>query len=251
MVAAEVEEGRDVEDHAVDAAQDQGVARDLHRAGVDAVLRHHREEPVEVGRLGGGELGLDVLARDAGADGADDGRRHARGGEALLEEPRGGGLALGPGHPDDPHPARRVAVDRRGQSTEDAARLRHDDGRGARRQPVEAGRVGEHADGARLQRLHGEVGSVGAGAGEGGVHVTRLDARGAQRDAGHGDVEVAVPLEVGARGEPVGQLRERRRGHLLRARRDHGISWLVHRPSVSTHHSTGRRDGLPLVGSTP
>ena len=97
VVTREVGEDRGVVADPGDAVLVQAVARDLHRAGVDAVLRHHREEPVEVGRLGGGEIGGDALARDAGADGADDGRRHARGGEALLEEPRGGGLAVGAG----------------------------------------------------------------------------------------------------------------------------------------------------------
>ena len=54
VVAPEVEEGRDVEDDAVDPAEHERVAGDLHRAGVDAALAHHREEAVQVGRLGRG-----------------------------------------------------------------------------------------------------------------------------------------------------------------------------------------------------
>ena len=55
VVAAEVEEDRDVEDDAVDAAHHQRVAGDLHRAGLDAALAHHREQRVQVGRLRGGQ----------------------------------------------------------------------------------------------------------------------------------------------------------------------------------------------------
>ena len=55
VVAAEVEEDRDVEDDAVDPAHHQRVAGDLHRAGRDLALAHHREEPVQVGRLRRGQ----------------------------------------------------------------------------------------------------------------------------------------------------------------------------------------------------
>ena len=100
VVAAEVEEGRDVEDHAVDPAEHQGVAGDLHRAGDDALLAHHREEPVQVGGLGGGQRRLDVDAVDAGADGADDRGGYAGLLEAGLQQPGRRGLALGAGHAD-------------------------------------------------------------------------------------------------------------------------------------------------------
>ncbi len=48
VVATEVEEHRDVEDHAVDPAQAQRVARDLHRARLDLALAHQRQQSVQV-----------------------------------------------------------------------------------------------------------------------------------------------------------------------------------------------------------
>jgi hypothetical protein len=48
MVLAEVGEGSDVVQHAVDAAEGQRVARDLHHGGSHAALAHHREERVQV-----------------------------------------------------------------------------------------------------------------------------------------------------------------------------------------------------------
>ena len=251
VVATEVEEGRDVEDDAVDPAHHERVAGDLHRAGVDAALAHHREEAVEVGRLGRGQLGLDVLAGDAGADGPDHGGGDAGRRQALLEDAGGRGLALGAGDADDAQAGGGVAVDPGGEAPQHAARLGDDDRRGAGRQPVEPGRVGQHADGPGSEGLAGEVGTVGTRAREGGVQVTGADPRGAQRDAGHRHVEVAVDGDVDALAQPVGERGGRRRGHPARSRRAHGLLGLIHRPSVSTHHSTGSRDGVPLVGSTP
>ena len=300
VVAAEVEEGRHVEDDAVDPAEDQRVAGDLHRAGVDAPLRHHGEEAVQVGRLGGGELGLHVLPRDPGADGADHGRGQPGGGEPLLEEAGGRGLALGAGDADDAQPGGRVAVDPGRQPPEDAPRLGHDQGGGARRQPVEARRVGQHADGTRGERLGGEVGAVGARARAGRRTGHRGGCARCSARCRTRHVEVAVHGDVGLGAEPGGEVGGRRLGGASRTRRDGGLGcihrstpsrassdgcdgkaegrggppgpssawqrsqrarmWRAagrpvnaggHRPSVSTHHSTGRRDGVPLVGSTP
>ena len=55
VVATQVGEAGDVEHDTVDAAHDQRVARDLHRARHDLVLDHHREQRVQVGCLGGGQ----------------------------------------------------------------------------------------------------------------------------------------------------------------------------------------------------
>ena len=255
VVAPEVEEGGDVEDHAVHPAEDEGVAGDLHRAGVHAVLAHDPEEPVQVRRLGGGELGLHVVPGDTGADGADHGRRHAGRGEALLEDPRGGGLALRAGDADDAQAARRVAVDAGRQAPQHVTGVGHDDRRRARRQQVEPCGVGQHRDRSRVERLAGEGRTVRTRAREGGVQVTGTDPGRAERDAGDVRAQVAVEVHVGQGREPRRELRGgRRRGQKGSGgtrRLGRLVDWMVHRGSVSTHHSTGRRDGFPPVGSTP
>ncbi len=247
MVASEVEEGRDVEDHPVHPAEHQRVAGHLHRTRLDTALAHDREEPVEVGRLGGGELGLHIDPGDAGADRAHDGGGQAGGAEALLEDAGGGRLALGAGDADDGQVGGRVAVDPGREPAQHATGLRHDEGGYAAGQALQPGRVGQHDHRSRGHGLLGEVRTVGAGAREGGVHVTRSDPRGAQRDARDDGVEVAVALDVGETGEPVGEVDGRRRRRLLRPRHTR----LVHLRRVSSHHSTGSRDGLPSVGATP
>ena len=105
VVAAEVQEDRHVEDHAVDPAQHQGMAGDLHGAGAHALLLHHREQPVQVRRLGCGQCGGHVDAGDAGADRADGRRGDAGALHAALGQPGRGRLALGAGHPDRLHRA--------------------------------------------------------------------------------------------------------------------------------------------------
>ena len=50
----EVGEDGDVEDAAVDPAEHQRVAGDLHGDRLDAALAHHREQRLQVGGLGGG-----------------------------------------------------------------------------------------------------------------------------------------------------------------------------------------------------
>ena len=206
VVAAQVEEGRDVEDDPVDPAEDEGVAGDLHRAGDDALLAHHREEAVQVRGLGGGERRLDVDAVDAGADGADDGGGYAGLLEARLQQPGRRGLALGAGHADHGEVGGGLAVEVGRHATEDRAGVLDDQHRRAGRQTVGAVGVGEHGDGSRGEGLVGEVGAVRAGAREGGVQVAGEDALGAQGDPGDRDVEVAVTAHGGQGAEPVDQV---------------------------------------------
>ena len=71
VVAAQVGEDRHVEDDAVDATLHERVAGDLHGAGGDATLLHHREQRVQVRRLGRGQRRLDLLGVHPRADGAD------------------------------------------------------------------------------------------------------------------------------------------------------------------------------------
>ena len=169
VVAAEVEEDRDVEDDAVDPAHHQRMAAHLHRARGHPALAHHREQRVQVGRLRRGERGLHVLAGDPGADGADHAGRDARSLQAALGQPGGGGLALGAGHADHPHRGRRLAVDARGEPAEQRARLGDDQQRYAGRRVRGTRRVGEQGDGPGRQRL----GGVG--------HAVRLRARAGRR----------------------------------------------------------------------
>jgi hypothetical protein len=129
VVAAQVEEDRDVEDDSVDATEHERVAGDLHRARLDLLLDHHREESVQVGRLGSGQRGLDVDAVDPRADRADHGGRDTGGLQRQLREPRGGGLALGAGHGDQPQVVRRLSVDARGERAEHGAGIGHHEDR--------------------------------------------------------------------------------------------------------------------------
>ncbi len=146
VVAAQVEEGRDVEDDPVDPAEHEGVAGDLHRAGDDALLAHHREEAVQVGGLGGGQRRLDVDAVDAGADGADDRGGHAGLLEAGLQQAGRRGLALGAGHADHREVGGGLAVEVGRHPTEHRPRLLDDQHGGAGREPGGAVGVGEHGD---------------------------------------------------------------------------------------------------------
>ena len=127
VVAAEVEEDRDVEDDAVDPAHHQRVAAHLHGTGGDVALAHHREQRVQVGRLRGREGGLHLLPRDPGADGADHAGPDSGALQPALGQAGGGGLALGAGHADHPHRGGGVAVDARGEPAQQPARVRDDE----------------------------------------------------------------------------------------------------------------------------
>ena len=186
--------------------------RHLHRADLDAALTHQGEEAVQVGRLGGGQCGLDVGARHAGADGADDRAGDADGFEPVLEQSRRGRLALRAGHADHLHRGRRLAVDPGRHLAEHTPEVVDDDRRGVGRQPYGARWIGEDPDGTGVQRGRREVGSVRAGARQCGVQVPRLDALGAQRDAGDVSGRRAHEPNRRDRLEPGREVAERRRG---------------------------------------
>ena len=209
VVTTEVGEHRDVEDDPVDPAHHQRVAGDLHRAGVHAALAHQCEERVQVGGLRGGQLRLHVDTGDAGADGADRRRRHARLLQAALHQPRGRRLALGPGHPD--HPQRRggLAVDPGSEAAEHRSRPLDHEQRDLRG-PVGARFVCEDGHGAGLHGRGGIVDAVGATSGQRGVDVAGTYPLRAERDTRGRHGEVAAAAEpAGMLGEPRCEVGER------------------------------------------
>ena len=190
VVAPEVGEDRDVEDHAVDPAQDQRVARDLHQAPRHPALAHHREQAVQVRRLRRGQHRPDVLTVDAGADGADDRDVLAGRLQAALRQPGGRRLALGAGHADQAQCRGRLAVHPRGEAAEHLARpVDHEQGYVGRRGGTLV--VGEHGDGARGDRVGREADAVDPVAGQGGVEVAGQDPLGAQGHPGDRRRQVA------------------------------------------------------------
>ena len=110
VVAGQVGESAHREVGAVDAAQRQRVAGDLHHHGVHPTFGHHREHRLQRGCLGRGERAGDVLAVDADADGADQAGRASPGAQAGLDQIGGGGLAGRPGDADDSDAVRWVPV---------------------------------------------------------------------------------------------------------------------------------------------
>ena len=153
VVAAEVEEDRDVEDDPVDPAHHERVARDLHRADLHAALAHHREQAVQVGRLRRRERGLHVLAGDPGADGADH-RRPDPGRSRPLSASRV--VVVLPWVPVTP--IIRIAAagspyTRAARRAEHGARVGRPRAPGTSTRPASrAGRVGEHGDRTRRDR---------------------------------------------------------------------------------------------------
>jgi hypothetical protein len=247
VVPAEVEEYGDVEDHAVDAAHHQGVAGDLHRARHHVPLAHHREQAVQVRRLGRGQCRLHVLARDPRAHRADHRGAHPGALQPALEQAGGRGLALGAGHADHPHRGGGVAVQPGGQAAEHGPGVVHDQDRhSGGRGPAAVG-VGEDGDGARPDRGLREVDPVGARARQRGVQVTGHDTLRGQADAGDHDAGEALGLASQVGAEPVRERRERRPRRLLRP------GGVAHHANLSPgipHHSTGSREGLVPVGGT-
>ena len=146
VVAAQVGEDRDVEDDAVDATLHERVAGDLHGAGGDATLLHHREQRVQVRRLGRGQRRLDLLGVHPRADGADHCRPHPRALEGALGETRGGRLALGAGHAEHPQRPRGFAVHVRREAAEQGPRSVDLEHRQSARGPGCPGAVGQHGD---------------------------------------------------------------------------------------------------------
>ena len=252
VVAAEVGEHGDVEDHPVDPAHHQRVARHLHRAGLHAALAHHREQRVQVGRLRSGERGLHVGAGDAGADGADRGRGDAHLLQAGLREPGRRRLPLGAGHADHPERRGRVAVDAGREAAEDRARVVDHQERDPRRL-AGAGLVGEDRDRAGVQCRAGVVDAVGPGSGQRGVDVARTDPLRAERDP-------RWPRPTGRRrcgtrrpaptATPRGRRGTRRLGAGGGSPRWRRRSAPGEVTAGRDHHSTGRFDGRVPVGGT-
>lgn len=186
MLRAEVVEHRDVEDAAVDPAEDQRVAGDLHRDGVHAPFAHHGEQGLEVGGLGGGAFGLEAFVADACLDGADEsGDPVGRRVESALDEVRGGGLAGGAGDADLEQALAGVAVDGGREGAHPGARVVDDqDGQSGGGGAVESRGIGQHRRGAEVGGLRGEVGAVETGARQRGVQITGADRPGVMGDAG-------------------------------------------------------------------
>ena len=108
VVAGQVGEPADREVHGVDAAQRQRVAGHLHHDRVDAALDHHREQRLQIGRLGRGQRARLVAPVDADADGADQPGDPARRAQPGLDQIGRRGLAGRAGHADDAQPLRRA-----------------------------------------------------------------------------------------------------------------------------------------------
>ena len=164
VVAAEVEEGRHVEDDPRHPAHHERVAGHLHRARGHALLDHRSEQRVQVGRLGSGERGLHVPAGHPGADRADHRSTHTGCREAALEEAGRRRLALGAGDGHQGEGARRLAVQQRGEPPEHRARVvQHQHGRGGLADHARAGLVGEDRDGTRRPRPRRRTSRRGSG----------------------------------------------------------------------------------------
>ncbi|CAM5496662.1 hypothetical protein SFIMM107S_04285 [Streptomyces griseus] len=204
VLRAEVVEDGDVEYAAVDPAEHQGVAGDLHRDGLDAAFAHDGEQGLEVGGFGGGALGLDALVADPHLDGADQPGGPSGGAQSALDEVRGGGLAGGSGDADLEEADAGPPVDVGGQLAHHGARVLGDQDRQAGGGGAfGAGGVGEDGGGAEAGGLGGEVGAVEAGAGQGRVHIAGAHGPRVVRDAG----DLTGPGRFDA--EPAGQLAER------------------------------------------
>lgn len=203
VLRAEVVEDGDVEDTAVDPAEHQRVAGNLHRDGVDAALAHDGEERLEIGGLGGGALGLDAFVADAHLDGADEPGVVSGAAQAALHEIRRGGLARGAGDSDLEQVGAGVAVDLGGQFTHAAPWVGgHQERQTGRGGAFGARRVGQDRRRAEVGGLGGEVGAVEAGAGQGRVHVPGANRSRVVRDAGR------RPVRRGLGTQPGGQVHE-------------------------------------------
>ena len=223
MVATEVEEGGHVEDDAGDPAHHQRVAGDLHRAGrrrparpSPRTARAGRAPRAWSARSSTSWPAIRVPTVPITAGG------HAGGGQAALEQPGGGGLALGAGDGHQGQGARRArrTAARRGGRARERGSSSTSSGTPVvpERSPAPSG-VGEHRDGAGGDRVGGVRRPVGPAAGQGGVEVTGADPLGAQREPGDLERRPAVagrqlgagpgarPAPSGVRGGRAGRVR--------------------------------------------
>ena len=167
------------------------MAGHLHHHGVDALFDHHRQQRLQIGRLGCGQRAGLVASVDADADSADQPGHPLRRPQAGLDQIGGGGLARRAGDPDDPQVLRRMAVDGGGQLAEHRTRVGMDQhGHRRHRRPCAATpvRVGEHRDGAPRHGVSGVAAAVRRRARQRGEQVARLRVLAAQRHPGDPDV---------------------------------------------------------------
>lgn len=224
VLRAEVVEDRDVEDAAVDPAEHQGVAGDLHRHRVHAAFAHDGEQGLQIGGFGGGALGLDALVADPHLHGADQTGVASGAAEATLDEVGGRGLAGCSGDADLEQVGAGVSVDLGGEFAHPAARVlgdqdRESGGRGA----FGARRIGEDRGGAETGGLGGEVGTVQTGTRQRRVHVPGAYGPGVMSDAGdfavarRFDSQPGCQRHQGGRSQPIraGRSRVVHRGVLL------------------------------------
>jgi len=198
VVEAEVGEAADGEPDAVDPADRERVAGDLHDHRGDLLLDRGGQDALQVGGLGGGAHARHDGVAEAGLDGADQAGDLAGRAQAGLDQVGGRGLARGAGDADHPQPGRRVAVDRGGGRAEDGARIiDHERGKVAGRERT--GRVGQDGHRAGRDGRRDELGAVPVGARESRVEIT-----GANRLTAVGD---AGDLHVGAGQRGRQQLR--------------------------------------------
>ena len=189
VVLGEVGEGADREPRARHPAQGERVARHLHRHVGDAGLTHHREERLQVGRLRRGERAGQPGAVDADADGAEQPRGAPGRVQPGLDQVRDRRLAAGAGDPEDREVGGRVAVDESGDGAEHVARVGVDEHRDvAQRRAGGPVGIGEHGGRASREGIGGEIGAVGARAGQGGEQVAGTDLGGPERDPRDQDI---------------------------------------------------------------
>ena len=164
VVLAQVGETRDVVTDPVDPVQREGVARDLHRAGVDVLLAHHGQQRLQVGGLRRGAHAGHPPVGDPGLDGADEAGGAAGRAQGRLEQVAGGGLAVGAGDAEHHQVVGGPAVDLGRHLAEHRARVGDDEQRDAGRaaDEVGTGRVGEDGRGALRHDLVDEPGAVHA-----------------------------------------------------------------------------------------
>ncbi len=214
MVKTEVGEGADGETNPADPLIGHRVAGDLYHRRGDPVLAGDREQRVQVGRLRRRAHTVDDDVTDAGLHRADEAGGLTRGAQARLDKIGGGGLAGGSGDADDRQVRCRLAVRDRGGLAEHEPRLVHDEhhdvGSGGPDQ-LEAGLVGEHRSGARVDRRRGEPRAVIAGAGQ-----RRIEVAGPHRGAVMCNARDGDPLAgaVDAGGHPARDRGEGDGGHV-------------------------------------
>ena len=213
VVLAQVGETGDVVTDPVDPVQREGVARDLHRAGLDVLLAHHGQQRLQVGRLRRGADARHPAVGDPGLDRADEPGGAARRAQGRLEQVAGGGLAVGAGDAEHQQVVGGPAVDLRRHLTQHRARVRDDEQRDACRaaDQVGTGGVGEDRRGALRHDLVDEPGAVHGGARQRGVQVAGAHRPRVVRDAaqrGVGDRCGPVRTHL-----PTGGGRDRRQPH--------------------------------------